>query len=87
MAGVQLKSCPFRKGCFRYPSNEGFSEVGNSSVAEPTIPTASNISGGSKEGIWLNFTKNILPLSWLSVTCQLSKTKVLEKYKKQFSIY
>ena len=50
MAGMQMKSCPFRKGYFRYPSKRDFSQ-GNSSVAKPTIPTASNISGGSKEGI------------------------------------
>ena len=48
--GLQLQSCSFRKGYFRYPSNGDFSRS-NSAVAKPTIPTASKKSGGGQRGI------------------------------------
>ena len=57
MVGMQLQSCSFRKGYFRYPSKRDFS-LSNSAVAKPTIPTASNIFWWWQRGDLANITKS-----------------------------
>ena len=83
MAGMQLKSCSFRKGYFRYPSKRDFS-LSNSTVAEPTIPTVRNIWWWQR-GDLANFTKTN-PLLAKNLLPPYIKTKVIEKLTRQFSI-